>query len=199
ALVRHLESAGLTERAAEQARRAARMAAHILAFDRAAAMFQTALRLGHPAEADARQLRIEMADALVNAGRGTDAANAYLTAAEGADAGTRMECLRKAAEHFLITGDIERGLATLRGVLAEFGEELPRTPKRALASLLWNRAVLRVRGTGFTRREENAISPRDLQLIDLYHSVGVGLSLCDTIRGADFQSRGLRLALKAGD
>ena len=199
AVVRHLEAAGLVERAADQAVRAARNAAESLAFGRAAAMYELALRLGNPPEAMARALRIEMADALVNAGRGTDAADAYLVAAEGADAATRLECRRKAAGHLLITGDIVRGLATLEGVLAEFDEKLPATPKRALTSLLWNRARLRLRGTRFRARDESEISPRDLVLIDIYHSVGVGLSLVDTIRGADFQARGLRLALEVGE
>jgi hypothetical protein len=48
-------------------------------------------------------------------------------------------------------------------------------------------------------RDESAISPRDLVLIDIYHAVGVGLGLVDTIRGADFQSRGLLLALRTGE
>jgi hypothetical protein len=69
-VVRHLEAAGLVERASDQAVRAARDAAEALAFGRAAAMYEVALRLGNPPAELARQLRIEMADALVNAGRG---------------------------------------------------------------------------------------------------------------------------------
>ncbi len=140
-----------------------------------------------------------MADALLDAGRGADAADVYLAAAEGADAATRLECRRKAAGWLLITGHLERGLATLEEVLAELGQHLPATPKRALGSFLWHRAWLRLRGTGFTARDESAISPRDLVLIDTYHSVGVGLGLVDTIRGADFMARGLRLALRVGE
>ncbi len=198
-LVRHLEAAGLLERAAAQAARAARGAAHTLAFERAAAMYATALQFGTHGDAVARQLRLEMADALVNAGRGTDAADAYLAAAEGADPAARLECRRKAAGQLLIAGEIERGLATLEGVLTEFGERLPTTPGRALISLLWNRTRLWLRGLGFTPRAEAAISARDLMLVDIYHSVGVGLALVDTMRGADFQSRGLLLALRTGE
>ncbi len=199
ALVRHLEAAGLASRAAEHAARAARQAAETLAFERAAAMYAKALHLGVHDDAVARQLRTEMADALVNAGRGTAAAEAYLAAAEGADATTRLECRRKAAGHLLITGEIERGLAELEGVLAELDRHLPRTPGRALISLLWNRARLRLRGLGFTPRHESDISRRELNLIDTYHAVGVGLALVDTMRGADFQSRGLLLALRSGE
>ncbi len=199
AVVRHLEAAGLTERAAEQAGRAGRAAAEALAFDRAAAMYELALRLGTAPAEVARKLRIEMGDALVNAGRGTDAAEAYLAAAEGADAATRLECRRKAAGHLLIAGDIERGVATIDDVLAEFGERLPPTARSGLRTFLWNRAVLRVRGIGFKPRDESEISPRDLLMIDIYHSIGIGLGLVDTVRGAGFQARGLRLALQVGE
>jgi tetratricopeptide (TPR) repeat protein len=199
ALVRHLEAAGLVERAATQAVRAARAAAEALAFERAASMYSVALRVGDLPAHEARVLRIELADALVNAGRGTDAADTYLAAADGADAAVRLECRRKAAGHLLITGDIERGLATLQDVLGELGARLPPTPRRALLSFLWHRAGLRLRGTRFRPRDESALTRRELELIDLYHSVGVGLSLVDTIRGADFQARGLRLALDAGE
>jgi serine/threonine protein kinase len=199
ALVRHLEAAGQAERAAGQAERAGRLAAQALAFERAVAMYATALRLGQHGVDAARPLRIAMADALVNAGRGTHAARVYLEAAEGAESGTRRECLRKAAEQLLIGGEIERGLATLEEVLAEFGERLPPTPGRALLSLLWNRTRLRLRGLRFTPRDESAIPPRELVLVDIYHLVGAGLALVDTMRGADFQSRGLRLALHSGE
>jgi eukaryotic-like serine/threonine-protein kinase len=199
ALVRHLEAAGLVERAASHAVRAARAAAEALAFERAASMYSAALRLSDMPAAEARALRIELADALVNAGRGTDAADTYLAAADGADAAVRLECRRKAAGHLLITGDIERGLVTMQDVLGELGARLPPTQGRALLSFLWNRAGLRLRGTRFTPRDESAVTRRELELIDLYHSVGVGLSLVDTIRGSDFQARGLRLALKAGE
>ena len=199
ALVRHLEAAGLADRAAEQAIRAARAAADALAFDQAAAMFGAALRLGDHPEAVARQLRLEMAEALFDAGRGADAADAYLAAADGADAATRFECRRKAAGQLLITGNLERGLAVLASVLAELGEALPATKRRAVASFVWNRARLRLRGTSFTPRDESDVRQRDLVLIDVFHTVGVGLSFVDTVRGAAFQARGLRLALRVGE
>src|SRR5262249_5609835 len=88
ALVRHLEAAGQTARAAEQAERAARMAREALAFDRAAELYAAAIRLGEPREENLRKLRLELGEALVNSGRGPEAADTFLLAAEGADAAT---------------------------------------------------------------------------------------------------------------
>jgi hypothetical protein len=99
---------------------------------------------------------------------------------------------------FLISGHIDEGLATLKSVLTSVGMSLPSTPTRALASLLWRRARLRLRGLRFRERDLSSIAASDLTRIDVCWSAGVGLSVVDTIRGADFQARGLLLSLKSG-
>jgi hypothetical protein len=68
-----------------------------------------------------------------------------------------------------------------------------------LLSLLVRRAQLHIRGAGFVERTEASIDSIDLQRIDISWSVVLGLSVIDPIRGADFQTRSLLLALRAGE
>jgi tRNA A-37 threonylcarbamoyl transferase component Bud32 len=198
-LVRHLEGAGQPARAARFAERAAKMAAEALAFDRAAELVSIALRLGEYDETERRALWIHLGDVLVNAGRGSEAADAYLSAAEGADATVRLECHRRAAEQLLGSGHIDRGLKTLAAVLAEVGERLPPSPRQALISLLWQRVRLRLRGHGWKPKDVGEIAARELTRLDIYKTVAIGLAMVDNVRGADFQARGLLLALRTGE
>ena len=69
-LLRHLEACGESARAAKQAEQAARLAAEGLAFERAAELYATALRLGSYAGDEARKLRLARAEALAKAERG---------------------------------------------------------------------------------------------------------------------------------
>jgi eukaryotic-like serine/threonine-protein kinase len=66
-------------------------------------------------------------------------------------------------------------------------------------SLLWHRARLRLRGLGWTPRDSTRISARDLERLEIHRAVALGLSFVDNIRGAGFQARGLRLALRLGE
>ena len=198
-LVRHLEAAGETDRAAVLAERAARMAQEALAFEQAAALYHTALRLGHFGTAERCAILMSLGDALAHAGCGVEAADAYLEAVPAASSAVRLECQRRAAEQLLISGHIERGLEAIGAVLADVGEHLPKTPRRALASLLWQRLRLRLRGLRYRVRDEGEIPARVLVKLDIYKAVALGLGMVDTIRGADFQGRCLGLALHVGE
>lgn len=198
-LVRHFEKAGEPKRAALYARRAAAAASAGLAFDHASALYRDAIRLGEYSPAELVTMRISLGEALSNAGRGPEAASAYLAAVDGADPATRLECQRNAAEQLLISGHIERGMDALGAVLSEIGVELPDTPKRALVSVLWNRAKLRLRGTRWKPRHESQVARETLTKLDVFHAVASGLGVVDSIRGMDFQVRGLLLALSTGE
>src|SRR5262249_253486 len=50
-----------------------------------------------------------------------------------------------------------------------------------------------------TPRDETEIAQRDLERLDIYKAVAVGLGSVDTIRAADFQARGLLLSLRTGE
>jgi eukaryotic-like serine/threonine-protein kinase len=197
----HFLGSGQPDRAADYFARAADQAAEALAFDRAAALYRRAREL-QPDVSPAgtiHRLNARLGDALSNAGRGAEAAAAYLAAVPDAPVADAIELQRRAAMQFLISGHIDEGLATLRTVLKAIGMALPMTPRRALYSLLAQRTRLRLRGLGFRERDPTEIAPTDLTRIDVCWSAGAGLSVVDTIRGADFQARGLLLSLAAGE
>ena len=198
-LVAHLERAGDAAGAAYHAERGARGAADNLAFELAAGLYETVLRLGAHAPARRRQLERARADALANAGRGAEAAAAYLAASDGLDATDGLDCRRRAAEYLLGSGHIARGLEVLGDVLAEFGDTLPATSRGALARLLWSRARIRLGGLRWRERDAGAIPPRELVRLDAFKAVAVCLGPIDLIRGAEFQARLLRAALRTGE
>jgi eukaryotic-like serine/threonine-protein kinase len=193
-LLVYFEAGGDMARARACAESAAVRAEEALAFDRAAALYRRAL-----ADApDPRPLRIKLAGALVNAGRGAEAGRAYLDATDAAPPEEALDLRRRAAEQFLRAGHVDEGLAAVREVLEAVDLSLPETPARALASLLYRRARLSVRGLGFAERADSA-SPEELTRIDVCWSVGNGLHGVDIVRGADFQARHLLYALHAGE
>lgn len=197
-LVRHLEGAGQVARAAEQAEVAAQHAERALAFDQAAELYGTALRLGAFEPAARRELTRAHAEALANAGRAAEAADAYLRAAVGAEPEARQECERRAADHLLRSGHSERGTAILAQVLGELGDRWL-SQRGSLVATLYERFRIRLRGPKWRPRAPADIEPELLRRVDAYHALGVSLSLIDPARGARFEARALRLALRAGE
>src|SRR5262249_52796072 len=55
-----------------------------------------------------------------------------------------------------------------------------------------------LRGLGFTERHRREISDADLIQLDVLRAAAHGLAMVDSIRGADFQTRALLLALQTG-
>ena len=198
-LATHFHEAGQVDKAASYARHAAKLAEAALAFDRAASLLRLALRLGSPGPAEARALRTRLGTALANAGRGREAAHEYLAAVDGAGTDEALDLRGRAAEQLLRSGHIDEGMSVLGDVLGELGMTMPRTHKGALASLLWQRSRLALRGQNFTLRAAADVPDGALRRVDVCWSTTLGLSLVDVIRAADFHARTLRFALDAGE
>jgi serine/threonine protein kinase/tetratricopeptide (TPR) repeat protein len=199
ALFEHYMGAGERVRAATHAGVAAKKAADALAFDRAAAFFRRALELAPSRGAELVDLKRGLAEALANAGRPAEAAQAYLDVARDTSASRSLDYKRRAAEQLLMGGHIKEGLEIMRSVLAAVGFTLPSGPRSALLSYILKRIQIRLRGLNFTERDASEISQADLFRIDLCWAVSAGLGAVDLIRGADFQCRHLLLALRAGE
>ncbi|HMB04477.1 MAG TPA: AAA family ATPase [Isosphaeraceae bacterium] len=178
---------------------AADRAAEALAFDRAARLYHLADTAWPQPGAPGRALCRKRADALANAGRGVEAAELYLAVASAADGAERAALQRRAAYQYCISGHIDEGRAAFREILARIGLALPRSPRQALLSLLARRGLLRLRGLRFRERPAAAITPEELDRIDTVWEVAIGLLMIDLIPSHDFLTRGLLLALRAGE
>jgi serine/threonine protein kinase len=197
ALAEHFRAAGLAERAAHHAERAGDRANEALAFGHAARHFGFALEAAAPADRD--RVEHKLADAFASAGRGPEAAQHYLACAERRGGREGLDLRRQAAYQLLRAGRLAEGLDTVRPVLEDTGIAMPRTPFRALLSVLGRRRLLKMRGLAFKERRAAEVPDGDLRRIDLCWSLAHGLSGVDLVRSADFQVRNLAFALDAGE
>lgn len=199
ALALHFEAGGEPRRAAEFAALAGDQAFAALAFEQASTFYRRALDLREATHHDAPQLWKKLGDALSGAGRSTDAAAAYLRACEGMPPDHHTRLRRRAAEEFLRGGMVDAGVSTLRQVLATIGTEIPRTPGQAILSILWHRLRLWLRGLDYQERLQDELPQAQMERIDILWAAAMGLGPVDPLRGADFQTRQLLLALDGGD
>ena len=181
----HFQAAGDAETAGGYYAAAAAGAAGTLAFDRASKLYQDALELLPASHSDRSRLRIDLADALANAGRGYEAARQYLAAAEVAPAHDALDLRRNAAMQLLISGHIDEGLGVFDAVLRAVGMSLP-TTWGSIVSMLYHRALVRLRGPSFRQREPGDLRIDDIRRTDVCWTAAAGLGLVDYIRGADF-------------
>ncbi|QDG53436.1 hypothetical protein FIV42_22625 [Persicimonas caeni] len=197
-MLRHLEGADEEQRAARFAVQAAEQAAEAMAFERAAELYRQALRIGDYAPSKARDLELELARALSNAGLGLEAAEIYLAAVESVPPDQRLVLERRAAEELMTNGDVERGMSLIDSVLEEICVPQTQSTFATICRVIWLRLVLLLVGLRPRRSEPDAQASQMRQRIDILATLGRRLALIDTLRGFEFQSRELRLALRYG-
>ncbi|MGM0576410.1 MAG: serine/threonine-protein kinase PknK [Myxococcota bacterium] len=192
----HLHLGGEPARAAREARRAGDRAADTLAFDRAARFYSLALEAGDP---DDGALRLLVADALRNAGRGPDAARAYLHAADVLDEPEARRLRVLAAEQLLFAGAYDAGESVVRKVLGGVGVDVSGSGLTAFASFGWQSLLLRLRGLEHRTGAASARDPEEMERIDILWSGTIGLSMANPVASQAVQKRHLRCALDAGE
>ena len=196
------EAAGESERAWRAATQAAAHATTVLAFDRAVRLYDKAIRSAPTAEQSV--LKRVRADALAGAGRGKDAADAFLelAAAEASGREGHRQALayrQRAADQLLTSGRLDEGIAVLDAVMAELGSKRKSGSKVALAEAVFSRLRASLRGLKFELRRAEEIDPDQLARVDAYWSAAKGFSLVDSLRSANLQFIHLRLALDCGE
>jgi tetratricopeptide (TPR) repeat protein len=194
----HWLGAGDLVRARSCAEAGAAQAERQLAFLLAAESYARARTLSESASEQGSLLGRQAA-ALANAGRKREAVALYRRGAALSHGGEHLEHLRNAAEVLLHNGDIDEGAAILREVMQGVGLHWPDGQGRAILSLLATRARIRLRGLGWVERPASSIPPKQLARIDTAWSAAMALVLADRPRGAEFQARGLVMALDAGE
>lgn len=195
---RHYLHSHNAEAAALWAERAGDRAALGTAFEQAAELYQAAVELTESRTKVGTPVRRKLAQALVQAGRGAEAAECYLvlyrSGAKDADVLHRL-----AGQQFLRAGRIREGMEILGQALTHAALPYPKTPQSAVASLLWRRARLRLRGLEYRERQAADLPESKLHAVDLCWALSNGLTGIDVIRSAHYYSQALWLALECGE
>ncbi len=178
ALLRHLLDAGEHPRAAVVAIEAGRRALEALAPERAVAHFETALRI-EPDHPDLSARRELLADALVQAGRGIEAADIFEALAGEREGEARALLLRRAAEHLVRSGSLDRGFALYRDLLSTVGVELPSTPSQALRKAMTRRFWMMLKGYRYRPRETDAVPPATQERLELLFMAANAMGLTE--------------------
>ncbi len=200
-LARHWLGAGNERRAAEFSLLAADRASAGLAFDRAARLYESAMR-PNSAGADPAQLRairMKLAEALTNAGQWAAAAEHRLVLADEHDGLTALGFRRLAAEQLLCSGDFDRGAALLDDCSRSLGIFVPRSPLVILLSVLVTRLLLRLRGLAYVARDARDVAPVDIARLEVLSTAGSGLAMNDHVISNYFITRATLLALRVGE
>jgi serine/threonine protein kinase len=200
-LVEHYSGAGDGVRAGETAIEAGHRAAQKLAFNRAAELYRRAIELSTADGPTARGLYKHLGDALASAGRGAQAAEAYLQAARGVAPAESRTLRRLAAQQYLRSGRIEEGCALANVLFREVGLTFPETTVKAVVSYGWNRTLLKLTGYGNDRDYSAVSAPHELaaERLAVLDATFRELAVIDLVRGAALQAQFLRYARKARD
>jgi serine/threonine protein kinase/tetratricopeptide (TPR) repeat protein len=200
ALYEHYLGAGEKRRAGQYAAKAGGGAQRALAFERAAVFYERAIGLSGKSNPDIGSWYVGLGDAHASAGRGGEAASAYLDALAYIDESTAIEVQRRAGQQYLVSGRIAEGLDVVATVLRKVGlPQLPPSPKRAFLALVLRRLRVAIRGLKYEERSEADIPSDQLTRIDTCWAVAEGMALVDNIQGAAYQTLHLLLALDVGE
>ncbi len=211
-LAHHFSQSGNDRKAIKYVILAAEQASCTLAFNQAAQLYRLALDIAARYSftdplldnTQLQDLRIKLADSLSYAGQGREAAKLYLGVAEEIcdfciTDNQALKFQQRAAEEFLRSGHIDNGIVVLSNVLSKVGIELPTKPWQSLLSFLFRRLWIEIRGRKTKENSVDKIGPEKLLQMDICWTGAIGLSLVDSILGADFQTRYLLLALQMGE
>lgn len=198
-LAQHFEAAGEFTRAGHYFIVAADQAVSALAFGHAAELYASGVRLASLTPEALSAVQLRRAEALALAGKGPDAAEIFLAEASTSAHEKSVELRRRAAEELLLAGHLARGLALIEDVLKAVGLKPTRGGRNAILPLVSGRMWLDVRGFAYQPRSENQLTRAQITRLDTAWATAWSLAFTDPIRAAEFQTRHMRWALRAGE
>jgi hypothetical protein len=193
----HLVGAGDSQSAGDQFLVAARRAEQELGFDRAARLYSLALEHRVFDSAELRRIQLEHAATLAHAGRGSEAADAYIAACSENKDEQATELKLLAAEQCLYAGHIARGSDLLNAALRERGLSVPLSTAALIGSIAYHDTRLRLRNHRWAPRRQTA--PRVSARIDALRRAASVILRTNPLRAAEFGLRGALMALRWGD
>jgi serine/threonine protein kinase/transposase-like protein len=193
-LAYHCFEAGFRDRGVRYSWMAARKCAGAFAFDRAITHYRRVLAL---ATSDEGSLLAELADVLVSAGKGHEAAQCYLQAAHLVPE-RRSDLRLLAGQQLIQSGEIEGGRELLREILVAAHVLVPQSRLVLTAALVVKRVSLRnrLRGVVTPVRESE---PGALRVLEALWALASSLALVDTIGAAYYEALFFGYALERGD
>ena len=198
ALAHHYRAVGDRQNSGQYALYAARQTAKNLAFQQAVELYYAALHDLENSPFDVLdEIRLELAEALGNAGRGKEAAAVYL------DCATRkkeheMEYRAKAATHFLASGELDRGAEVYDALLKEHRVKVPKGRFGMILGIVRRFLWLKIRGTRITLKDDAEIPRAVRQRIDLLLVGWRGYASFSPLIGTYFSLVAFTEALRVG-
>jgi serine/threonine protein kinase/tetratricopeptide (TPR) repeat protein len=184
AAVHHLEAAADTDSLKRYIVSAAHHASQVLAFDRAAELYRRAIEIG-ASDVEAHELFRRLGTALANAGRGREAGEAFLSAAQALDRRSDTDpdyvllLKQKASEQFIQSGHNDLGLRTLKEVLAGLDIHVPGTRRASINRATLLRVYSLFRGVKSKPMLADERSVDALRRFDALWAAGIRLSMID--------------------
>ncbi len=200
----HFEAAGDHAAVRRYIIAAAAHASNVLAFDRAADLYRRAIEL-RPSDLSESELCQRLGDALGNAGRGKEAAQAFLRAAEvmraeGESTPDRSIHLRqRAAEQFIQTGYYREGTSTLFEVVSDLNVALPRSRSEALRRAAMLRLTSLLTRPSVSKSRRRPASALELRRYDALSAAGMRLSMIDFALPSYISARCAREVRRIGE
>lgn len=199
ALYGHWRNAAEPQQAGSYALLAADKAQEALAFMRAAQLFRAATELLEGDPARTSELEEKLGTALMFAGRGAEAADAFLRAMAGASAERATELRSMAMVQLLGSGHLNRAFEELIRAEDALGIKFPRTNFRAIMVLLISRLRVRLNDATVHVVAGAELSTTALRRVDDLYKVAIALSTVDSLRGRAYTAEMTLRSLRTGD